>query len=80
MEQAAARGEDVGPHLLEAAQLLKKQALVAKALAARTADAKRRRELLQAAKDLNDSIRSLLDASKPGEVGLCFSASPQPLL
>jgi len=64
MNAAAKRGDDLVPHLQKVAELVKKQAYIAKALAARQADAKRRRDLLQAAKDLNDSIRNLLDASK----------------
>src|SRR5690606_23771708 len=61
---AIKKGEDPTPHLKEIADLLKKHAIIARALAARTNDPKRRRELLQAAKDLQDAIKSIVDASR----------------
>jgi len=52
------------PDLKTVAELLKKQSIIAKARAARTQDAQRRRDLLKAAKDLKDAIKNIAEAAR----------------
>lgn len=70
LQTAVEKGEDLTQPLKDVAELLKKHAIIARALAARTSDPKRKRELLQAAKDLEDAIKGIIDASRQGPAKL----------
>jgi len=66
VRNAVLQGRD--PDLRTVAELLKKQAIIAKARAAKTSDAQRRRDLLAAARDLKDAIKNIAEAARTKDV------------